>query len=140
MRIILDTVTVSELRKGDKMDGAVREWHETGRGRPANLSVITMNEILFGIRKLEGRNDEFAELLLRWYRTLLAQPEIFPLLGVSLRVAEQAADFRALLGLSYNDSFIAATAHAHDLTLATRNISDFEKTGIRLVNPWNFGK
>lgn len=54
MEVLLDTVTVSELRKADRMDRAVYEWHRAGQGQPAGLSVITMKEIRFGIRKLEG--------------------------------------------------------------------------------------
>jgi predicted nucleic acid-binding protein len=39
-------------------------------------------------------------------------------------------------GLSSMGGLIAATAIAHDLTLATRNIKDFEGLGIELVDPW----
>ena len=39
-------------------------------------------------------------------------------------------------GLSSIDGLIAATTIAHDLTLATRNIKDFEGFGIDLINPW----
>ena len=38
------------------------------------------------------------------------------------------------------DAFIAATAEQHDLTLVTRNLSDFDGLGIRLLSPWNNGK
>ena len=34
------------------------------------------------------------------------------------------------------DALIAATALANRATLATRNISDFENCGVKLVNPW----
>ena len=34
------------------------------------------------------------------------------------------------------DSQIAATAHRHSLTVVTRNTSDFEKTGVKVVNPF----
>jgi toxin FitB len=34
------------------------------------------------------------------------------------------------------DAFIAATARAHDLTLATRNIKDFQRLGLSLLDPW----
>lgn len=37
------------------------------------------------------------------------------------------------------DAFIAATAERHDLTLVTRNVSDFDAIGIRLINPWSNG-
>lgn len=39
-------------------------------------------------------------------------------------------------GLSTMDGLIAATALAGDLTLATRNIKDFEGFGIKLIDPW----
>ncbi|HEY1708843.1 MAG TPA: type II toxin-antitoxin system VapC family toxin [Rhizomicrobium sp.] len=34
------------------------------------------------------------------------------------------------------DGQIAAIARAHDAAVATRNISDFEHCGIRIINPW----
>jgi predicted nucleic acid-binding protein len=43
---------------------------------------------------------------------------------------------RSRRGISSIDGLIAATAIAHDLTLATRNIKDFEGLGIELVDPW----
>jgi predicted nucleic acid-binding protein len=38
--------------------------------------------------------------------------------------------------ISAMDAFIAATSERYDLVLATRNVSDFEVLGIRLINPW----
>jgi predicted nucleic acid-binding protein len=139
MAILLDTVTVSELRKGDRTNHAVRAWHESDEGGLAYLSVITLNEIRFGIRKLERRDREFAGLLQIWYANLVSQPEVFPQLEVNLQIAEVAADFRAAHGTAFNDSLIAATASVHGLTLATRNVGDFGMTGINLLNPWDFG-
>jgi toxin FitB len=37
------------------------------------------------------------------------------------------------------DSFIAATALAHGLTVATRNRSDFQKAGVEVVDPFEAG-
>jgi predicted nucleic acid-binding protein len=34
------------------------------------------------------------------------------------------------------DAFVAATTEVHDLTLVTRNVTDFEPVGISLLNPW----
>lgn len=34
------------------------------------------------------------------------------------------------------DGMIAATAHVHDLTVATRNVHDFHRLGIRVVDPF----
>lgn len=136
MAILLDTVTVSELRKGGRTNQAVRAWHESDGGGLAYLSVITLNEIRFGIRKLERRDREFAGLLEIWYTNLVSHPDVFQQLEVDLPIAEVAADFRAAHGTAFNDSLIAATAFVHGLTLATRNVDDFEMTGIGLVNPW----
>ncbi|HEX6084502.1 MAG TPA: twitching motility protein PilT [Thermoanaerobaculia bacterium] len=36
------------------------------------------------------------------------------------------------------DLIIAATALHHGLTLVSRNISDYERTGVALLNPWKF--
>lgn len=33
------------------------------------------------------------------------------------------------------DSQLAATAHRHNLTMVTRNVSDFQNTGVKLFNP-----
>jgi len=38
--------------------------------------------------------------------------------------------------ITVEDAMIAATAQAHGAVLATRNLADFEDTGIQLVNPW----
>ena len=34
------------------------------------------------------------------------------------------------------DTLIAATALVHSLTVVTRNTEDFERTGVKLLNPW----
>jgi toxin FitB len=37
---------------------------------------------------------------------------------------------------SERDAMIAAMALEHKFTVVTRNVSDFEKTGVALLNPW----
>lgn len=138
MAFLLDTVTISELRKGARTNPAVRRWQESEVVGSAFLSVITMNEIRYGIFKQMKRDRKFAELLQIWYSNLTSQPEVFPLLEVDLPIAEMAADFRGINRLSYADSLIAATAKVHGLTLATRNTADFAATGIAIFNPWDF--
>ncbi len=134
-RYLLDTVTVSELRRQEeKMHPAVKKW-QVGIG-DAWLSVITLNEIRYGMRKVERKDPAFAARLAAWYATLISQPQRFRILDVDRAIAEQAAGFRAAHGTSSEDSLIAATAKVHHLTLATRNTADFAATGIQLVNPW----
>jgi predicted nucleic acid-binding protein len=135
MSFLLDTVTVSELRRtDDKMNPGVWAWQKDIR--ESFLSVVTLNEIRFGMKKVERRDPGFAAQLSAWYERIIARPQRFRILNVDRAIAEQAADFRAAFDTSFEDSLIAATAKVHDLTLATRNTADFAATGIRVVNPW----
>ena len=40
--------------------------------------------------------------------------------------------------MSDNDGFVAATGLVQDLTVVTRNLGDFKRSGVRLLNPWEF--
>ncbi len=135
-RYLLDTVTLSELRKKSRADAAVLRWQYAVGGRQAWVSVITMNEIWYGRCKIEPRDPVFARRLEIWYGEILAAPAQFTLLPVTTDIARQAAEIRATHGVSYNDSLIAATARVHGLTLATRNEADFAGTGVTVINPW----
>lgn len=138
MRFLLDTVTVSELRRtDDKMHPAVWAWQKNLR--ESFLSVITLNELRYGMKKVEPRDPVFAAQLCAWYSQILARPQRFRILPVDRAIAELAADFRAAHDTPFEDSLIAATAKVHGLTLATRNTADFNPTGIDLVNPWEHG-
>ncbi len=138
MPYLLDTVTISEFRRAKKAHPAVQKW-QTDLTK-VYLSVITMNEIRYGMRKVESKDPVFFARLTAWYDNLISQPERFRILPVNLSIAELAADFRASHQSPFEDSLIAATAKIHNLTLATRNISDFKPSGIPLVNPWEFTK
>ena len=140
MAFLLDTVTLSELRKKSKGDRSVMAWQKSERGLLSFVSVITMNEIRFGAKRVARKDAGFAARLELWYAEILEAPEMYSILPVDLRIAEVAADFRADLGLSFNDSLLAATAEVNGLMLATRNVADFEKTGIALLNPWDYGE
>ena len=138
MRFLLDTVTVSELRRSaDQMNPQVWKWQK--KIREAFLSVVTLNEIRYGIRMVETRDALFATQLSAWYGQIVVQPRKFRILNVDRTIAELAADFRAAHGTPFEDSLIAATAKVHGLTLATRNTADYKATGIQLVNPWEHG-
>jgi predicted nucleic acid-binding protein len=134
MAFLLDTVTVSEMRREGKAHPGVRKWQADIR--EVWLSVITLNELRYGMRKVEKRDPVFSAHLAAWYGNLISQPRRFHILDVDLAIADQAADYRAAHDTPFEDSLIAATARVHNLTLATRNTADFQATGIPLVNPW----
>jgi len=137
MPFLLDTVTLSELRKKQKAHPQVLAWQSAQSG-PGYVSVITLNEIRYGIRRVRRSDEAFADRLEIWYHDILRATDLFVQIPVERAVAEIAADFRYDFKMSYDDALIAATAKARGLTLATRNTDDFEGCGIGWVNPWNF--
>lgn len=139
-RVILDTMTVSELRKGDRMDAAVNSWQNELHMNDAWLSVVSVMEIRIGYLRVLKRDPDFAQRLKRWLEATVMPLFSDRMLDIDLGIAEEAAEMREVHGLSPNDSFIAATAKIRGITLATRNVSDFTGTGIDLINPWDFKK
>lgn len=136
--ILLDTVTISELRKEGRMHDAVRAWQEQLSDRETWLSVVSVMEIRMGHLRVLNKDPVFAQRLESWLETTVIPLFEDRLFQIDLAIAREAAGMRVVHGLSPNDSLIAATAKVHGLTLATRNTADFEATGIRLINPWEF--
>lgn len=63
------------------------------------------------------------------------------ILPVDRIAAGWAARFRAQMHrsgrvLDLGDALIAGTARAHDLSLATRNVRDFDRLDVDVTNPW----
>jgi len=134
---LLDTNVVSE-RTRPQPDDNVRRWLRTHRVSETYLSVITLAELEQGILRLgeTRRAGELQSFLANIERQF--QGRILP---VDCRVAHAwatltAGALREGKVLGYADSLIAATAQAHDLTVVTRNTSDFAAAGVELVNPW----
>jgi predicted nucleic acid-binding protein len=102
-------------------------------------SAFTIAEIAFGIAALpSGRKKQHLQLQLR---QLLARME-GRVLPFNKRVALEWGDMQAELRragrlMPLEDSLIAATARRYGLDVATRNVDDFHRAGLRVVNPWN---
>lgn len=133
---LLDTVVLSELRK-QRPSANLLDW--LGRQTDADffLSVVTLGEIERCIEKQRKANPEFAALLTNW---LAATQDLYAdrILPVTAPIARRWGVLSAQLGHDGADLLIAATALAHGLTVATRNVRHFMPTGVRVLNP--FGK
>lgn len=138
MTYLLDTTAVSEWVKPRPDPGIARWLDEVDEDRTF-LSVITVGELRRGVERLAAgrrRND-----LTSWLDHRL--PERFEgrLLPVGTEVADAWGRLTARLErrgrkVGAMDTLIAATAEHHRLRVVTRNVTDFEPTGVAVVNPW----
>ena len=137
MSFLLDTCVVSEYSK-PLPAAKVLEWIDEQADYDLFISAITLGEIRKGVITLpHGRKRETLETFLK------NTQEVFDgrILELSREVCLRWGALRGQMQLKGQsvavvDAFLAATAIAHDLTLATRNVADFERTGISLFNPW----
>ncbi|MBV8725105.1 MAG: type II toxin-antitoxin system VapC family toxin [Candidatus Eremiobacteraeota bacterium] len=136
---LLDTNVVSDLRKPRPNRGLVA-WIDASDENKLFLSVITMGEIRVGI-ETQTNQKKRSDLETWLVSSLMVRFEgrILPFdLGVAERWGRIEGRARSGSGkLPIVDSFIAATALHHDLTLVTNNESDFARTGAAIVNPWS---
>lgn len=140
---LLDTNVVSEMRKalipdhrGLRIDANVKSWIESIPSSLLFLSVIVILELETGFLLLERRDPLQAGILRSWVRDNVIPEFEGRILPVDLPVAQQCAMLQVPNPVSYGDSLIAATALVHGMTVVTRNVRDFEPTGVRILNPW----
>jgi predicted nucleic acid-binding protein len=136
--IFIDTNVLSEtLRKSP--DPAVVEWLVRHDAELA-LSTVTIAEIAFGIQKIlpDQRGRRLEQGLSDWRRRFADR--IFGLTEeAALAYGEiMGAASRQGLGMSAPDGMIAAIVRVNGGRLATRNLADFQTTGLELISPWDF--
>lgn len=137
MSYLLDTNVVSELRKAPmRIDANVAAWAASLDLEQQFLSAITVFEVELGIRQLERRDTKQAALLWSWFERAVLDAFDGRILPVDRDVARLASRLHVPDPRPERDAFIAATALAHGLTLATRNVTDFDPTGAAVFNPW----
>lgn len=133
---LLDTNVISELRRGTKADPNVRAW--AGAQAPALqfVSVVTLFEIRRGILLKERHDQAQAIRLHAWFQDQVIPAFEGRILPVDHDVALHAATLHVPDPAPERDALIAATAHVRRLTIVTRNVRDFERSGVRCLNPW----
>lgn len=133
---LLDTNVLSELREGKpKADQAVLAWAASVPLSTQYVSPIVLMEIEVGILRLERRTPPEGRALRIWLarvRTLFTGR----ILPIDDAVGQRCARLHVPDSASPHDALIAATALVHGMTLVTRNTTDFDGTGVMLLNPW----
>ncbi|MBM3181678.1 MAG: type II toxin-antitoxin system VapC family toxin [Chloroflexi bacterium] len=138
MSFLLDTCVLSEALS-KKPDPNVLGFVDDLDSDDVYLSVITIGELFKGIEKLPNsrRKNELHE----WFNDELLIRYDGKILPLDTRILMTWGTLIARLGsdgytMPAVDSFIAATAITYELVLITRNIGDFERSGIEIINPW----
>ena len=143
---ILDTNVISEFRKGRKTHPNVRKWAEPLPSASLYISVISVLELEIGIllvgrRDKDRRDKEQGAILRAWMDRHVLPTFSGRILAIDTAVAQRCATLHVpALHVSNprsdRDALIAATALVHGLTVATRNVADYEGTGVAVLNPW----
>jgi len=135
---LLDTNVVSELRKvkTGKVHRNVRAWAKSVSTPTLFLSAISIMELEIGILLIERRDRSQGERLRFWMEDQVLPAFHGRILAVDTPVAQRCAALHVPTPCSDRDALIAATAMVHGMIVVTRNVSDFELTGVTIINPW----
>jgi predicted nucleic acid-binding protein len=137
LNYLLDTCVISELVKPNP-DLNVVNWLQATPTERLFLSVITIGEIRKGLIKLPDSKRK--DLFTNWLNSLLEDYQT-RIITIDLAVAENWGIIQGkseIKGMTMPaiDSLIAAIAYTHNLILVTRNVADFESSGLPIENPW----
>ncbi|MBD9488160.1 MULTISPECIES: type II toxin-antitoxin system VapC family toxin [unclassified Ensifer] len=138
MKYLLDTNVISELRKvGDgKADANVVAWVGSEDAARFFISAITILELERGVLGVQRRDATQGARLRSWLDSHVRPEFAGRILPVDDVVATRCAHLHIPDRRNEADALIAATALVHDMIVVTRNVRDFEGTGVVVVDPW----
>lgn len=135
---LVDTNIPSELTRSQP-EARVEDFIRKAGQANLFLSVMTIGEIRKGIDALplSRKRSELEQ----WLAIDVRQWFSGRILPVTDAIAERwgqlaAAAKRNGIIIGVVDGVIAATALEHDLTVVTRNVRDFARMGVSVLNPW----
>ena len=134
MKFLLDTDVLSASRRPERAV-AVAAWIKSKPEEDLYLSVVTLGEIERGIALQARKQPEFAAELRAWidWTVRLFADRLLPFGPEEARLWGRLS---AKLGHHGADLQIAATALVQGAVVVTRNVSDFEPTGVAIENPF----
>jgi hypothetical protein len=139
--ILIDTNVISELWKVEP-NPHVLAWIDAQAIETLYLSAITVAELRYGLATMpQGkRRSIYQERLEQEVLAAFAGRVLAFDLGTAKLYADLMARARAEgKAIGNADGYIAATAAAHGLMVATRDTHPFEAGGVEVINPWNAG-
>lgn len=137
--ILLDTNVISELMRAEPAQN-VLEWFGKHDAADLFISAITEAELRTGVAILpEGQRRDRLQKALDAMVDQDFQARVLPFGSAAAKAYPEIAAKRRAAGrpIAEADCQIAAIARALGAPVATRNVKDFDRCGIRLINPWN---
>jgi predicted nucleic acid-binding protein len=135
---LLDTNVVSELRKirRGRADKNVAQWADSVDAADLYVSAITVQELEMGVLLVERRDPPQGAIFRSWFESHVLPAFAGRILPFDTAVAQRCAALHVPDPRPAMDSLIAATALVHGMTLVTRNVADFQSSGVIIINPW----
>jgi toxin FitB len=134
---LLDTNVISELRRPGRANANVVNWAGTIPAASFFLSAISILEIELGALQIARRDAAQGAVLRAWIDDQILPRFEGRILAIDTAVAQRCARLHVPDQRAERDALIAATALVHGLTVVTRNVADFERVGVALLNPWD---
>jgi toxin FitB len=134
---LLDTNVVLEFRR-IKPHGGVFAWLSSLEPDKVFISAATIGELQAGIEITREQSREKAASIEAWLEQLITSYGVLPMDHLAFRAWARIMHRKSdqLLG----DALIGATAIAHGLVVASRNVKDFKALGVPVYNPFTFRK
>ena len=130
---LLDTNVISEFRR-TKPHGAVLSWLTNTSDSELFISAVSIGEIQSGIEKTREQDLVKAKILEEWLNQIAGLYSVLPMDGNVFRVWAQLMHRQS--DTVIEDAMIAATALTHRLTVVTRNVKDFKRFNVDILNPF----
>ena len=136
---VLDTNVASELMRPEPTP-TVKAWVAERDATEMFLTAISEAELLYGIAILPAgqRRDRLAAALTRWLDLGFSE-RILPFDSAAARAYGEIAADRRRAGqpIGEADCQIAAISRSRGAVLVTRNVRDFEGSGLDVIDPWS---
>jgi len=130
---LLDTNVISELRRR-RPNPAVVAWLSGTTAGQVFIAAVSFGELQAGVEMTRRQDPEKAAAIEGWIDAVAASYSIIPMDDLIFRRWARMMHRRS--DDLIEDAMIAATAMVRNMTVATRNLRDFEQFGIPTLNPF----
>ncbi|MXW16620.1 MAG: type II toxin-antitoxin system VapC family toxin [Gemmatimonadetes bacterium] len=139
--LVIDTNIASELMR-PQPTAAVAAWIAERDAQDMYLTAVSEAELLYGVAIMPHgkRRSALEAAMTRWLDRGFRE-RILPFDSAAARVDAEIAAGRRRAGrpIGEADCQIAAISRLRGAVLVTRNVRDFEGTGLNVIDPWSVG-